>query len=134
MTISKPILVCVCVCVCVSAQSLLAVCNPMGCSPKLPLYMEFSRQGYWSGLLLPTLRDLSDPGSEPMFLVSPALAGVFFSTVPTACFQGLSMLLQMVLFCYFLWLNNIPLYVCTKSSLSIPLLIGVYVASVSWLL
>ena len=92
---------CVCVCVCVSAQSLLAVCNPMGCSPKVPLYMEFSRQEYWSGLLLPTIRDLSDPGSEPMFFVSPALAGVFFSTVPTACFQGLSMLLQMVLFCYF---------------------------------
>ena len=30
------------------------------------------------------------------------------------------MLLQMALFCSFLWLSNIPLYICTTSSLSIP--------------
>ena len=29
---------------------------------------------------------------------------------------------------------TIPLYICTTSSLSIPLLIDVYVASMSWLL
>ena len=106
----------------------------MGCSPKVPLYLEFPGQEYWSGLLLPTLRDLPNPGTEPTFLVSPALAGVFFTTVPPARSQGLSMLLQMALFCNFLWMNNIPLYVCTKSSLSIRLLIGIYVASMSWLL
>ena len=30
----------------------------------------------------PTLEDLPDPGIEPVFLVSPALAGGFFITVP----------------------------------------------------
>ena len=34
--------------------------------------MEFSRQEYWSRLLFPTLRDLTDPGIKP---VSPTLAG-----------------------------------------------------------
>ena len=28
--------------------------------------MEFSRQGYWSGLLFPSPRDLPDPGMEPV--------------------------------------------------------------------
>ena len=32
------------------------------------------------------------------------------------------MSLQMALFCTFLWLSNIPLYIRTTSSLSIPLL------------
>ena len=35
-----------------------------------PLSMEFSRQGYWSGLLFPSPGDLPDPGIEPR---SPAL-------------------------------------------------------------
>ena len=34
------------------------------------LSMEFSRQEYWSGLPLPSSRDLTDPGIEPE---SPAL-------------------------------------------------------------
>ena len=36
--------------------------------------------------------------------------------------------------CSCLWLRNILLYICTTSSLSIPLLMDVYVASMSWLL
>jgi len=44
--------------------------------------MEFSRQGYWSRLPFPTPGDLPDPGIEPMSLVSPALAGRFFTTAP----------------------------------------------------
>ena len=43
------------------------------------LSMEFSRQEYWSGLPFPTSGDLSDPGIEPASLVSPALAGGFFT-------------------------------------------------------
>ena len=39
-------------------------------------------QEYWSGLSFPTLGDLPDPGIKPMFLVSPALAGGFFTTEP----------------------------------------------------
>jgi len=35
--------------------------------------MEVFRQEYWSGLPFPTAGDLSDPGIEPMSLLSPAL-------------------------------------------------------------
>ena len=46
-----------------------------------PLSMEFSRQECWSGLPCPP-GDLPDPGIEPMSLMSPALAGRFFTTEP----------------------------------------------------
>ena len=39
-----------------------------------PLSMEFSGQGYWSGLPFPTPEDLPDPGIEP---ASPTLAGEY---------------------------------------------------------
>ena len=48
-----------------------------------PLSMGFSRQEYWSGLSFPSPRDLVTPGIEPMSLVSPALAGGFFTTSAT---------------------------------------------------
>ena len=40
----------------------------------------FSRQEYWNGLPFPSQGDLPDPGMEPTSLVSPALAGGFFTT------------------------------------------------------
>ena len=46
-----------------------------------PLSMEVSRQEYWSELPFPSPGDLSDPEIEPTLLVSPALAGGFFTTV-----------------------------------------------------
>ena len=46
---------------------------------QVPLSMGFSRQGYWSGLLCPP-PDLPNPGIEPTSLMSPALAGGFFTT------------------------------------------------------
>ena len=45
-----------------------------------PLSMGFSRQEYWSKLPFPSPGDLSDPGIEPVSLMSPALAGRFFTT------------------------------------------------------
>ena len=45
-----------------------------------PLSMEFSRQGYWSGLPFSFPGDLPDPGIEPVSRASLALAGRFFST------------------------------------------------------
>ena len=44
------------------------------------LSMGFSRQGYWSRLSRPPPGDLLDPGIEPASLMSPALAGGFFTT------------------------------------------------------
>ena len=43
----------------------------------------FSRQEYWSGLPFPPPGDLPDAGIEPVSLMSPALAGSFFTTNAT---------------------------------------------------
>ena len=68
-------------CVCLVTKSCPMLYVPMDCSlpsssvhgilPWLDSPMDrFSRPEYWSGLLFPSLGDLSDPGIEPM---SPAL-------------------------------------------------------------
>jgi len=71
--------------------------------------MGFSREEYWSGL--PRSPPGDHPGTELTSLTSPALTGGFF-TASTA------------------W----EAHMCTLSSLFIPLLIAIYVASISWLL
>ena len=48
-----------------------------------PLSIGFPRQEYWSGLPFPSPGDLPDPGIKPVSLVSPALAGGFFTTSAT---------------------------------------------------
>jgi len=45
--------------------------------------MEFHRQVDWSELPFPVPGDLPDPGIELVSLASPALAGRFFTTVPS---------------------------------------------------
>ena len=57
-------------------------CNPMDHSHQAPLSTGFPRQEYWSGLPFPPPGDLPNPGIKPTFLVSPALAGKFFTTTP----------------------------------------------------
>ena len=49
----------------------------------VPLSMGFSRQEYWSGRPHPPPGDLPYPGIEPTSLMSPALAGGFFTTSTT---------------------------------------------------
>ena len=44
-----------------------------------PLYVGFSRQGYWSGLPFPSPGDPPDPEIKPS---SPALAGRLFTPEP----------------------------------------------------
>ena len=48
-----------------------------------PLSMGLSRQEYWSGLPCSPPGDLPDPGVEPASLMSPPLAGRFFTTSAT---------------------------------------------------
>ena len=48
-------------------------------SHQTPLFMEFSRQEYWSGFLFPTPRDLPNSGIEP---ASPSLTNRFSTTEP----------------------------------------------------
>ena len=50
---------------------------------KAPLSMEFSGQDYRSDLPRPPPGDLPDPGIKSTSLVSPALAGEFFTTSTT---------------------------------------------------
>ena len=55
----------------------------MGCSTPASSVHEISRQEHWSGLPFPTLEDLPNPGTEPISLTFPALAGRFFTTSTT---------------------------------------------------
>ena len=68
------------------AQSLshvLLFVTPWTVAHQAPLSMGFPRQEYWSELPFPSPGDLPDPGIKPMSLVSPALAGRFFTTSAT---------------------------------------------------
>ena len=48
-----------------------------------PLSLGFSRQEHWNGLPFPSPGDLPNPGMEPESLVSPELAGEFFTKSTT---------------------------------------------------
>ena len=54
--------------------------TPWTIARQAPLFMEFSRPEYWSGLPFPTSGDLLDPGLEPACLASLALAGELSTT------------------------------------------------------
>ena len=65
---------------CVHVQSLSCVqlfATPWTVAHQAPLSMGFPRQEDWIGLPFPSPGELPDPGIEPL---SPALAGVFFTT------------------------------------------------------
>ena len=65
------------------AQSLSLVwlfTTPWTVACKVPLFMEFPRQGYWNGLPFPTPGNLPYPRIEP---TSPSLEGRFFTTSAT---------------------------------------------------
>ena len=70
-------------CVCAQLLShvrLFATSWTVAC--QAPLSIGFSRQESWSRLPFPMPWDLPKPGIKPKSLVSPALAGGFFTTVP----------------------------------------------------
>ena len=71
-----------------SLQSCPALCNPMDYSPSgSSVHREerclSSRQEHWSGLPFPPPGDLPNSRMEPASLMSPALAGGFFTTGTT---------------------------------------------------
>ena len=57
--------------------------TPRTVAGQAPLSMEFSRQECWSGLPCLPLGNLPDPGIDPVFLTSPALADRSFTTNTT---------------------------------------------------
>ena len=66
---------------CVCAQPHTTVCDFMDSSPSgSSVHRIFSRQEYWSWLLVPPPGDLPDPGIEPVSPVTPTLAGGVFTT------------------------------------------------------
>ena len=65
------------------AQSCPLFVTPWTAAHQTPLSMEFSRQEYWNWLPFPSQGYLPDPGTEPMSLMPPALAGRFFTNSTT---------------------------------------------------
>ena len=53
-----------------------------------PLSMGFWKQEYWSGLPCHSPGDLPNPGLEHASLISPELAGRFFTTAPSERLPG----------------------------------------------
>ena len=66
---------------CSCAQACMTL-NPMDYSPPGYSDRKISRQDYWRGLPFPSAVDLPNTRMESIPLVSPALAGVFFTTTP----------------------------------------------------
>ena len=76
-----PLIMCVYVCVHACILSRVQVfATPWTVACQAPLSMKFSRQDCWSGLPFPSSGDLPNPGIEPPSLVSPTLAGRFFTS------------------------------------------------------
>ena len=57
--------------------------TPWTVAHQAPLSVGFSRREYWSGLPRPSSGHLPPPGIEPASLMSPALAGGFFTARAT---------------------------------------------------
>ena len=55
--------------------------TPWTVAQRVSLFMEFSRQEYWSKLPFPPPEDLPNPGIKPTSSASPALTGGLFTTV-----------------------------------------------------
>ena len=57
--------------------------TPWTTARQAPLSMGFSRREYWSGLPFPSPENLPDPEIHVVSLMSPSLAGGFFTTHAT---------------------------------------------------
>ena len=66
-----------------SSSVVLDSVTPWTVTCQAPLSMQFSRQEHWSGLPFPLPGDLSNLGIEPTSLMSPTLAGGFFTNCTT---------------------------------------------------
>ena len=69
--------------VCSVTQLCPTLCDPMDCvGCQSPLFMRFSGQEYWSGLLCPPSGDFPNPRIEPASPASPALQVDSFTVEP----------------------------------------------------
>ena len=74
---------CCCCCYCWRFSRVRLYVNPGTVALQAPLSLRFSRQEYWSRLPCPPPGALPNPGIKPTSLMSPALAGGFFTTSNT---------------------------------------------------
>ena len=65
-----------------SCRSPVRLFSPWTIAHEAPLSLGFSRQEYWSGLQCPPPGDPPHPGTKPVSLMSPALAGGSLPPVP----------------------------------------------------
>ena len=70
-----------CTYICSVAQSCPTLCEPLDCSLPGSSVHGILGEEYWSGLQFSSPGDLPKPGIKPVSLMSPALAGEFFTTV-----------------------------------------------------
>ena len=80
--------------------------TPWPAAHQAPLSMGFSRQEYWSRLPFLTPGDLLNPGTELMSLLSPALAGRFFTNCATWEVHNYLEMVLTVIHVKPLWLNS----------------------------
>ena len=66
-----------------SLQSCPTLCSPMDCSPPGSSVLGVLQAGTLEWVASPSPGDLPNPGVEPLFLMSPALAGGFSTTTAT---------------------------------------------------
>ena len=69
-------------CVCEHPQPCPTPCNLVDCSLPGSSVHELSQARNWSWFPFPPPEDLPDPGMKPLSLVSPGLAGGFFTAEP----------------------------------------------------
>ena len=76
--------VCIYICIFMSMLSRFShiqlFVTPWTAAYQAPLSIEFSRHKYWSGFPCLPPGDLTNPGIKPVSLMSPTLAGRFFTT------------------------------------------------------
>ena len=64
-------------------QLCLILCNPRDCDPPDSSAFGILQARIWEWVAVPFSRDLLNPGLKPMSLMSPELAGDFFTTSAT---------------------------------------------------
>ena len=99
------------------------LCNPMDCSLPGSSVHETLQAKYWSGLPCPPPGNLPDPGIEPTSLMSPELAGSFFTTSTTWESYSLKSIYQSINLCVCF---NLLLFLSRHTNTSILLVLFVW--------
>ena len=79
----------VCVCAYARAQLCPTLCDPMCCSSLVSSLHRISQSGILEWVAIPTPGDVPNLGVQLLSLVSPALAGGFFTTEPLGKTHGM---------------------------------------------